>query len=468
MRIGVLERPSARPHVGPPRHPVALDLEDLLRHQPIETLAGLRDRALAADLEQRVTGEPGVPHRRDAGLAVGLVLVHHQELLDRFAGDRAQRMVFRIAEHVEHHHAVGHGREDRAEPVLAVEPLRHPGHRAIDRALPRSLRKQRLGGAQHDVDAAEEPEPRRPSAAAPSAPARASSGGARNSSSMVTPLGLRALAFFACSTKSGTMTVRLQYEILSRWNGNQRGSSMISTGITGTARHGMNAEQREHQPREHVGARRAAARQDRLARTRHVRGVDRIADHLEREIGLHARAHVEGAVVEQRPAAVLALDAAQIDRDLGFELGARPARRDSGAAARIRPGWWRRPRARTPNARPAAAWRAAPGSPASMFRSGSGAAAVGAECMSGRDDTLLISPCSDTSRPHEIGGPVAGADRALRWSPAISCRSNRRRATDCATRWRRRAAWHSAPASPRRWRGARARSATAAAPWEGR
>ena len=35
------------------------------------------------------------------------------------------------------------------------------------------------------------------------------------------------------------MTVRLQYEILSRWNGNHRGSSMISTGITGTARHGM-------------------------------------------------------------------------------------------------------------------------------------------------------------------------------------------------------------------------------------
>ncbi len=65
-------------------------------------------------------------------------------------------------------------------------------------------------------------------------------GGARNSSSMVTPLGLRALAFFTCSTKSGTMTVRLQYEILSRWIGNQRGSSMISTGITGTALQGMN------------------------------------------------------------------------------------------------------------------------------------------------------------------------------------------------------------------------------------
>ena len=34
------------------------------------------------------------------------------------------------------------------------------------------------------------------------------------------------------------MTVRDQYDTLSRWNGNHLGSSMISTGITGTARHG--------------------------------------------------------------------------------------------------------------------------------------------------------------------------------------------------------------------------------------
>ena len=64
-------------------------------------------------------------------------------------------------------------------------------------------------------------------------------GGSTNSSSMRTPLALRARGRFAISTNSGTMTVRLQYEILSRWNGNHFGSSMISTGIIGTARHGM-------------------------------------------------------------------------------------------------------------------------------------------------------------------------------------------------------------------------------------
>ena len=46
--------------------------------------------------------------------------------------------------------------------------------------------------------------------------------------------------------QGGTITVRPQYEILSMWNGNQRGSSMISTGMTGTLRHGMmpNSESR--------------------------------------------------------------------------------------------------------------------------------------------------------------------------------------------------------------------------------
>ena len=56
---------------------------------------------------------------------------------------------------------------------------------------------------------------------------------------MVTPRGFRARGFSACSTSSGTITVRAQYEILSRWNGNQLGSSMISTGMIGTLRQGI-------------------------------------------------------------------------------------------------------------------------------------------------------------------------------------------------------------------------------------
>ncbi len=85
----------------------------------------------------------------------------------------------------------------------------------------------------------------------------------------------------------------------------------------------QHAEEREQRTREHVRLDAAAARQDRFAGALHVRGVDVVADHLEREVGLHARAHVEVALVKQRPAAMRALDAAQIDADLAFQLEVR-------------------------------------------------------------------------------------------------------------------------------------------------
>ncbi len=67
---------------------------------------------------------------------------------------------------------------------------------------------------------------------------RTRSGGVRNSSATPTPRGLRARGRSAISTSSGTITVRDQYDTLERWKKNQRGRCMISTGITGTARHG--------------------------------------------------------------------------------------------------------------------------------------------------------------------------------------------------------------------------------------
>ena len=82
------------------------------------------------------------------------------------------------------------------------------------------------------------------------------------------------------------------------------------------AQHAVESEQ---EPREDVDAGRAAAAADRLARTRHVRRVDGITDHLQREIGFDAGAHVERAVLHQGPAAMVALRAAQIVGDLGFE-----------------------------------------------------------------------------------------------------------------------------------------------------
>src|SRR5207244_13567558 len=119
---------------GPARGPVAFDVQDLLRQQPFETFAGLVGGAIAADFEQGVTGERGIPNRRDARLAIALVLVHDQELLDRLACDRPLGMVFPIAKRVKHHHAVRHRRENGAETILIVEVLRNPCRCARGRA----------------------------------------------------------------------------------------------------------------------------------------------------------------------------------------------------------------------------------------------------------------------------------------------------------------------------------------------
>ena len=83
MGIGVLEGPAAGAHVGPARRPIAQLLEHLQRPQPVERLPiGFRD-LLAADLQQRVQRQRRVPHRREAGLAIGLVLLDDEQLLDR-------------------------------------------------------------------------------------------------------------------------------------------------------------------------------------------------------------------------------------------------------------------------------------------------------------------------------------------------------------------------------------------------
>ena len=74
MRIGVLECPTAGPHIGPPHDPIAFELEDLLCCKPLETFADLRYGLIAADLEQTVTGERGIPNRRHAWLAISFVV----------------------------------------------------------------------------------------------------------------------------------------------------------------------------------------------------------------------------------------------------------------------------------------------------------------------------------------------------------------------------------------------------------
>ena len=127
---------------------------------------------------------------------------------------------------------------------------------------------------------------------------------------------------------------------------------MISTGITGTARHGTSPNSASWMRVNTLHALRAAGGQDRRAGARHVRRVGIVADRLQGEIGLHAGGEIERAAMEQRPAAMRALDRAQIDGDLA-PAARRRCGRDNAPAGCIRPGWSRPPPARTPSGRPA-------------------------------------------------------------------------------------------------------------------
>ena len=155
MRIGVLEGPAARPHVRPLERPVALHLQLLEGAKPVEPALRAGDVAGVAGFQQRVRGKGGVPHRRDAGLAIGFAVFDDQQLVDRLARDGAVGIVGRHAERVEHHHRIGHGRENRAQPVLAVQALLDEGHRFVDRALARRAREGGLRELEQHVDGAE-------------------------------------------------------------------------------------------------------------------------------------------------------------------------------------------------------------------------------------------------------------------------------------------------------------------------
>ena len=118
-------------------------------------------------------------------------------------------MVRRIAEHVVHHHGVGHGGKIAPRPSS-------PFSRSVDEGDRGSIARARsvFGNSgsiarKHAVEAAEETEPGRALMRRLGGHADRC-GGCRNSSSMPTPRGFLARGFSAASTISGTITVRAQ------------------------------------------------------------------------------------------------------------------------------------------------------------------------------------------------------------------------------------------------------------------
>ena len=130
--------------------------------------------------------------------------------IDRLARDDDARIVRRHAEHVVHQHGVDHRRKDRAETVAAVQPLVDERARLLDGAAAREAREERLDALQHHVDRAEDLRPRRFLMRRPSARSAPCSGGVTKSSGMCVLRALTGFGFSACSTKSGTITVRAQ------------------------------------------------------------------------------------------------------------------------------------------------------------------------------------------------------------------------------------------------------------------
>ena len=206
-------------------------------------------------------------------------------------------MTIRIAERVEHHDAVCHGRENRPQAMLAIEPLGDPGHRALHRALAQSFREPRRGKTQYGIDGAEKPKPRR----------------LLLRRLRRQPDRLRRLEKQLIDRNTpGVARPRLKRHQYQERHDDRAAPIRDLFEMEGEPlrqqhdldRHHRNGaptdetEQRQHHPCKHVRARCAASGADRRPRARHVRGVDGVPDHLERKIGFYARAHVEGALVE--------------------------------------------------------------------------------------------------------------------------------------------------------------------------
>ena len=214
--IVVLEGPAAGAHVRPLHRPVALDVQHLPRLQPVEALLGRRQRLLAAGLEQRMTGQRGVPHRRDAGLAIGLVLADHQQPVEPPARDRARRIIRRPcrAPRTSSRRWPSADRSRRGRPRRSAVPRRR---------RPRARSRARAASSE---TAARSPATRCPvrgtAGTSPSSDAAPSPSSRSNAAPAGTIRRCRrrwrffARGFSAASTISGTIVVRAQYEILLR------------------------------------------------------------------------------------------------------------------------------------------------------------------------------------------------------------------------------------------------------------
>ena len=318
VRVVVLERPASRTHARPLLDPVALDIENLLGLQPVQRGLCRRHFLLAADFDHRMCGQRGIPDWRHAWLAVSLVVLDDEQVLDRLPRQHIMRVILRITEQIVHHHGVGHRRENRTQTVNPVEALGDERHGLVDGALTRGFREQRIDNAQ---DLVEKIEARKPELTL-----------MRRLRRHADRLRVFQEQFIDTDAERIARARLLVHQHQQRHDHGARPVRNLGqvNGKPARQQHDLHrhhrrrapchdAEQREHDAGEHVALDRAAAAKHFLARLFHIRRIGRITDHLQREVSLHAGAHIELVAVEQRPAAILVLDTAEIVRDLGFQ-----------------------------------------------------------------------------------------------------------------------------------------------------
>ncbi len=313
MVVPVLEWPASGPDAGNMGRIVADDVKHLPVAQPGTRLLHNRLIAAVACLEQAVQGETCIPHRGQAGLAIGLVGPHDQQPVDGPARRDHVRMLRRIAERSKRHQGIRHRREDSAETILSVQPLSNKRHGLVRRMALQRLGQQPLQPAADAVDGKKDV--------------------AEPMSSWIGQIGTLRLGRFREQFLDADAS-RVARTCLLHGQNKQRqhhGSRPVRDLVHVEWRPagqqdrfdpherrcppGNLPEQRQREPREDIATRSTAPRQDGLACPAHVPRIRIVTDQLQGVVGFHRRADVAFAIVIQRPAAIGALRAPQIGGD---------------------------------------------------------------------------------------------------------------------------------------------------------
>ena len=318
--VAVLEGPAARCDIFCPTGPVAPDIGDLGVAEPGRGLVHGLARRRFAGLHERQHRKTRVPDRRQAGLTPGLVVFFDQELADRLAGDGVIGVIVGITKGPEGHDAICHGRENAAETVLAVETPGDETYRFVDGAAAEPFREHRLDPAQYHVES-EERIAELCAGVVDQIPAFFFRRRFEQFAD-VDFVRVRGARLFRHQDQKRhdhrARPVRYSQNVERRPARQQHDADWHDR--DGAPRHLF--EQGERDAGEHVGMGGAAMGQNGVARAHHMGVFRAVSGELQRVIRLDAGAHVEIAVVKQRPAMVaVGLDPAQIGGELGFAVG---------------------------------------------------------------------------------------------------------------------------------------------------